>query len=225
LLFTPTGTADKNLKREHVSGRIIHTGDLSVEIINRALKKLVSESVILDKYNLDSHDYLLMTMHRAENTNSKDSMVSLLRSFEILSEKEKELQILFPIHPRTANFIRRVNLYSRLKRCKNVRVIKPVGYIDFIALMRNAKKIVTDSGGVQKESYLLGIPCITIRKNTEWVETVRVGANILTGTNTDQIVKAITDWMPTSRVFRKRKIIFGDGRASEKIRNSLKADL
>ena len=125
---------------------------------------------------------------------------------------------------RTANFLKRVNLYTRLKKCKNVKVIRPVGYVDFISLMQNAKKIITDSGGVQKESYLLGIPCITLRENTEWVETVEAGGNILTNTNTDKIIKAVKEWMPVSPIFNRRKI-FGDGMTSEKIKYSLMKEL
>ena len=161
-----------------------------------------------------------MTIHRAENTSSKESMVLLIRACEILVDKTSNLKIIFPIHPRTANFLKHMKLYSRLKKCKNVCIIKPVGYIDFIALMKNAKKIVTDSGGVQKEAYLLAIPCITVRKSTEWVETVEAGGNILTDTNTDKIVKAVIDWLPPSRAFSNR-VIFGHGKTSEKIKYSL----
>ena len=161
-----------------------------------------------------------MTIHRAENTSLEESLVSLILACEILSEERKDLEIVFPIHPRTANFLKHIKLYTRLKKCKNVTLTKPVGYVDFIALMQNAKKIVTDSGGVQKESYLLGIPCITLRKNTEWVETVEAGANILTDTHTSKIVKAVKEWMPRSPFFNRRPI-FGDGSTSEMIKYSL----
>jgi UDP-N-acetylglucosamine 2-epimerase (non-hydrolysing) len=225
-LFAPTAAALKNLKIEHVNGRIIHTGDLSVEIVRHAVKKLLPSSKILkrlqlDKHHNDSNPYILMTIHRAENTSSKESMVSLIRACKILADKTRDLKIIFPIHPRTANFLKHMNLYNRLEKCKTVQLIEPVGYIDFIALMKNAKKIVTDSGGVQKESYLLGIPCITVRKSTEWVETVEAGGNILTDTNTHKIAKAVKDWNPPSRAFSKRRVIFGNGRTSEKIKNSL----
>ena len=151
-----------------------------------------------------------MTIHRAENTYSQESLVSLIRACKILSNQRKDLKIVFPIHPRTANFLKRVKLYSRLEKCKNVHITKPLGYIDFIALMKNAQKIRTDSGGVQKESYLLGIPCITLRKNTEWVETLKTRGNMLIDANSDKIVKAIKDWMPPAH-FNKRQI-FGNDR-------------
>jgi UDP-N-acetylglucosamine 2-epimerase len=226
-LFAPTAAALNNLKREHVNGRVIRTGDVSVEIVKHAVKNLLPSSQILKRLQLDKHHnnnsnpYILMTIHRAENTSSEESMVSLILACEILADKARDLKIIFPIHPRTANFLKHKKLYSRLKKCKNIHLIKPVGYIDFIALMKNANKIVTDSGGIQKESYLLAIPCITVRKSTEWVETVEAGGNILTDTNTDKIVKAVKDWLPPSRAFSNRKAIFGDGKTSEKIKYSL----
>ena len=132
-------------------------------------------------------------MHRAENTNYKDSLASVIRVFEVLLEMQIKTRIIFPVHPRTENKLKMKGLYNRLENCANVSLIEPVGYIDFIKLMQNAQKVITDSGGVQKESYLLEVPCITIRNNTEWVETVNEGWNILTGTDTNRIVKAIVD--------------------------------
>ena len=158
--------------------------------------QLSSKSSILDDLQLKPKSYILFTMRRAENTNYEHSLISVIRAFEILSEVEKA-EIVFPIHPRTANILKEKNLYDRLKECKNVELIQPVSYIDFIKLMQNAKKIITDSGGAQKEAYLLAVSCITIRKNTEWVETVNNGWNILiTGIDTKKIVEAIRDWMP-----------------------------
>lgn len=225
-LFAPTATALENLRRENVNGKIIYTGDISVEIVRHAVMKVLPSSQIFKRLRLqldkdNNKQYILMTIHRAENTSSERSLFSLIRACEILADKTRELKIIFPIHPRTASFLKHVNLYSRLEKCRNVYIIKPVGYIDFIALMMNSKKIVTDSGGVQKESYLLGIPCITVRKSTEWVETVEAGANILTDANTANIVNAVKDWLPPARAFSKKRLIFGIGKSSEKIKHSL----
>jgi UDP-N-acetylglucosamine 2-epimerase len=110
-------------------------------------------------------------------------------------------------------------LYGRLERCKNVKLIEPVGYLDFINLINNARKIITDSGWGQKEAYLLAVPCITIRKNTEWMETVNEGWNILTDTDTNKIVKAAREWMPLPNSRKKSKSIFGEGRTSEIIKD------
>ena len=212
-LFAPTQTAIKNLKRENVSGKIISTGDISVEIVKEAAK-LSSRSKILSSLSLAKKSYVLVTMHRAENTSSEGTLSSVIRAFELLSET----QIVFPIHPRTEKVLKEKNLYDRLVKCRNVKLIKPVGYIDFVQLMQNAKKIVTDSGGIQKEGYLMSIPCITIRDNTEWVETVKGGWNLLTGVDTKKIVKAVRNWNPK----RPLKPIFGNGMTSKTIENFLK---
>ncbi|HYL67314.1 MAG TPA: UDP-N-acetylglucosamine 2-epimerase (non-hydrolyzing) [Nitrosopumilaceae archaeon] len=208
-LFAPTKTAVKNLNREHVTGQIMYTGDISVEIVNEAIR-LSSRSEILNNLQIEPKSYVLVTMHRAENTLSENSLISVINAFEILSE----MQIVFPIHPRTEKILKEKKLYERLKRCQNVKLIKPVGYIDFIKLMKNARRIVTDSGGIQKEGYLLSIPCITIRDNTEWVETVEMGWNILTGVHTKKIVKAVRHWEPS----RTLKPIFGNGQTSKTIK-------
>jgi len=208
-LLAPTKTAVKNLNREHVTGQIIYSGDISVEIVNEAVR-LSSRSKILYKLQLEPKSYVLFTMHRAENTFSENPLISVISAFETLSET----QIVFPIHPRTEKILKEKKLYERLKKCQNVKLIKPVGYIDFIKLMQNARKIITDSGGIQKEGYLLSIPCITIRDNTEWVETVEGGWNILTGVHTKKIVKAVRDWIPS----RTLKPIFGNGQTSKTIK-------
>jgi UDP-GlcNAc3NAcA epimerase len=241
-LFAPTQTAVNNLEREHVFGKIVYTGDIAVEIIREAVQlSETRSSSILSDLNLKPKSYILFTMHRSENTSSEESLISVIRAFELLQEREKGQvtaakrkeqrkegeekvedtnAIVFPIHPRTANLLKEKGLYSRLERCKNVKLIEPVGYLDFIKLMQNAKKIITDSGGAQKEAYLVGVPCITIRKNTEWVETVDEGWNILTDTDTDKIVEAVRDVMsfPNTSDNRKRSI-FGDGRTSAIIRD------
>jgi len=208
-LFAPTNTAVKNLKDEHVTGKIIYSGDVSMEIVEHAIR-LSPRSKILDNLKLEPKSYVLFTMHRAENTSSDDPLSSIIRAFEMMPET----QIVFPIHPRTEKILRERDLYDRIKKCHNVKLIKPVGYIDFINLMQNAKKILTDSGGIQKEGYLLSIPCITIRDNTEWVETVESGWNVLTGVDTKKIVKAVQDWVPSCTL----KPIFGNGQTSRTIK-------
>ncbi len=224
-LFCPTMAARNNLRRENVNGKILQTGDVSVEIVRKVAENLVPKSRILHSLGLKNLDgrYVLMTIHRAENTSSVKSLESVIHACEILSKKE-DLTIVFPIHPRTANFLKRAKLYGRLRECQNVRVVKPTGYTDFIALMLKSKKIITDSGGLQKEAYLLGIPCVTIRENTEWVETVEQGANILTGTHTNLIVKAVSNWMPKKANFN-RKPVFGKGETAYLIRSYLIKEL
>jgi UDP-N-acetylglucosamine 2-epimerase (non-hydrolysing) len=110
---------------------------------------------------------------------------------------------------------------ERLMRCRNVQIFQPVGYVDFVRLMQSSRKVMTDSGGVQKEAYLLSIPCITIRRNTEWVETVDAGWNVLTDIDTDRMVRAARNWNPHGRP----KPAFGDGKASARIASFIKHKL
>lgn len=212
-LFAPTVTAVMNLRNEHVLGKIIYTGDISVELVRKA-STIASKSRILEKLDVRPKSYLLFTMHRAENTNSK-GLLSIIKAFEQL----KEYKIVFPIHPRTEGILKEYNMFERLKRCKSVNIVDPIGYIEFIRLIQDASKVITDSGGVQKEAYLCSVPCITIRRNTEWVETVDLGWNILTDTITAKIVAAVRNWEPHGRT----KPIFGDGRTSTRIGNFIKS--
>jgi UDP-N-acetylglucosamine 2-epimerase len=192
-LFAPTRTASSNLHSERILGKIYQTGDLSVEVILEA-KKMASSSTITRDLNLEPKNYIVFTMHRAENTALDESFLSIIGAFQSLSE----FKIVFPLHPRTKKILESKNLYHQLESCKNVLVIPPTGFIDFISLVQNACKIVTDSGGLQKEAYLLSVPCITIRRNTEWTETVETGWNILTDTNTDNIVNSVRHWNPSN---------------------------
>ena len=149
-------------------------------------------------------------MHRAENTSSRDYFIQLLNTFESLIDST----FVFPIHPRTKKMFKTFGLLERLLKCSNVKTLLPVGYIDFIALLQNALKVVTDSGGIQKEAYLLKIPCITIRKNTDWVETIKGHWNVLTGVDSKKIVKAVRRQTPNSKYSES---VFGNGRTSQVI--------
>jgi UDP-GlcNAc3NAcA epimerase len=242
-LFAPTKTAMANLKREHVHGKPIFSGDLSVEIVNEAVQISKNKSKILRRLALDPQSYTLFTMHRAENTNSVGTLTSVIETFELLSKtsasNEDEVNsnaiIVYPIHPGTKRKFKENALYKRLENCSNLRLINPVGYIDLIQLLRNARKITTDSGGIQKEAYILGVPCITIRENTEWVETVKEGCNKLIDINPSNIVKSILQWSPRTALSKalsnesnptilsqynsgKIKQIFGTGNTSAVIK-------
>lgn len=217
LLFAPTTTAVNNLLKENIFGHVFETGDLSVEVIDHFSQKS-DKSNIISILDLEKKSYILFTMHRAENTIVKETLIAIIHAFRLLNE----FSIVFPMHPRTKNILKNHNLYNVLLECKNVKVINPVGYTDFVGLMKNASKIVTDSGGVQKEAYLLSIPCVTIRKNTEWIETVEEGWNVLTDTNTDLIVKYVKNWRPANNNSRH---IFGDGNTSNSIKNVIKKNL
>jgi UDP-GlcNAc3NAcA epimerase len=208
-LFAPTKNAVNNLKKEKIRGKVYYTGDLSVEII-ATIKAISRQSKILDILGLKSRSYFLLTMHRAENTSSRDYFIQLLKTFESLIDST----FVFPIHPRTKKMFKTFGLLDRLQKCSNVKMLLPVGYIDFIALLQNALKVVTDSGGIQKEAYLLKVPCITMRKNTEWVETIKGQWNVLTGIDSKKIVDAVRKPYPTSKY---SKSLFGSGRTSQVI--------
>ncbi|VFJ12515.1 non-hydrolyzing UDP-N-acetylglucosamine 2-epimerase [Candidatus Nitrosocosmicus franklandus] len=210
-LFAPTNTATRNLHNERILGKIYETGDLSVELISIA-KELATKSHITRDLNLDHKKYIVFTMHRAENTVFDESFLSIIKAFKSLSD----IRIVFPLHPRTKKTLEQKNLYHQLENCKNVLIIPPTGYIDFISLVQNASKIITDSGGLQKEAYLLSVPCITIRRNTEWVETVETGWNVLTDTNAEKIIDHVKGWNPSKKNHSK---ILGNGDTAKVIKN------
>ena len=219
-LFAPTYTAMKNLQSEHVSGKVLYTGDLSVEIIKEAVN-LASKSSILDNLELEAKSYMLLRCTESENTNYENKMESIIHVFETLLHRGIDMRIIFPMHPCTTNKLKITGQYERMENCENVILLEPVGYVDFIKLMLNAQKVITDSGGIQKESYLLGVPCITIRNNTEWVETLEDGWNILTGTDPDKIVTAIVEAGPSQIHNFPDQTIFGSGKTSEIIKDAL----
>ena len=216
-LFAPTRNALDILKREKTRGKVYQTGDLSVEIIDNT-EVISKQSKILDILSLKPRSYLLLTMHRAENTSSRDSFIQLLKTFESLMD----YTIVFPIHPRTKKMFKTFGLLDRLLKCSNVKMILPVGYIDFIALLQNSLKVITDSGGIQKEAYLLKVPCVTMRRTTEWVETIKGQWNILTGIDSEKIVHAVKRRPPTSNY---SKSAFGNGKTSQIISNLISSIL
>jgi UDP-N-acetylglucosamine 2-epimerase len=152
----------------------------------------------------------LATLHRAENTDDPKRLKSILKA---LSEIGKEVSVVLPLHPRTKKMMRVFHLFSGTQR---IKLIDPVSYLDMLKLEKNSKAILTDSGGVQKEAYWFRVPCFTLRDETEWGETIRNGWNVLVGAEKKRIVGAIKDWKDRKRFLKKSKL-FGDGKASDKI--------
>ena len=151
---------------------------------------------------------MLATVHRAENTDDEENLKNIVDAFLSVDEV-----ILFPAHPRTVKYLRRYKLYDKLSKAPNVRLIAPVGYLDSIILTANARKVLTDSGGLQKEAYFSQVPCITLDETTGWVETVEDGWNTLVGSNRDVIIEAVKHFEPRG----KQRDVFGDGKAAERI--------
>ncbi|KKG14400.1 UDP-N-acetylglucosamine 2-epimerase [Methanosarcina sp. 2.H.T.1A.6] len=206
ILFCPTDTAVMNLKNEGITEGVYNVGDVMVDALKYNQKIAEEKSTILQDLNLNPKEFLLATVHRASNTDNIKNLSSIVEAFS-----DVETTIVFPMHPRTRKYLKEYNLWEKI--LKNTKVIPPVGYLDMLKLESNARKILTDSGGVQKEAYMLGVPCITLRDNTEWVETVEEGWNILTGADYEKIKHAIENFEGTKR----RNEVFGDGNASGKI--------
>lgn len=203
LLLCPSRTAVGNLAAEGITGGVVLVGDVMADALNLAVERAASASRILDALSLETGGYLLATVHRAENTDDRSILSRLLTALGGLDEP-----VVFPVHPRT----RKAMAAAGLAAAGNLRPIDPVGYLDMVELERNCRMMLTDSGGMQKEAYWLGIPCITLREETEWVETVENGWNLLAGSDPEKISAAVRSFAPPAR----RPELYGDGRASEK---------
>jgi UDP-N-acetylglucosamine 2-epimerase len=155
-------------------------------------------------------NYYLATLHRAENTDDPKKLKSI---FGALNEIGEKTPVILPLHPRTKKMMKVYRLFSKFK---DIRFIEPVSYLGMLQLEKNAKAILTDSGGVQKESYWFGVPCFTLREETEWVETIKSKWNSLVGTEAERIVKKVRHMEVRGR-YLKRHGLFGDGKAGEKI--------
>ncbi len=208
LLFCPTATAVKNLSKEGISDGVFNIGDVMYDAALKFAPIAERKSQIFDRLKIQSKNYLLFTLHRAENTDSFDNLSNIVTAMV-----QSNLGIVFPAHPRTIKLLKQYKLYEKVNRAKNVILIEPVSFIDMIVLEKNAKKILTDSGGVQKEAYFYQVPCITLRYETEWVETVADGWNCLVGADVEKIVTAINDFSPDGI----QQGHYGDGKASEKL--------
>jgi UDP-N-acetylglucosamine 2-epimerase (non-hydrolysing) len=204
LLLCPTRTAVDNLKKEGITGGVCLTGDVMVDAQRDCTIIAEKKSRVLEELGLEPMKYYLATIHRAENTDDPERLKNIVAALEEIGD------VVFPCHPRAEKYLKQLCLWDGL--VAQARVIKPVGYLDMIMLEKNARKILTDSGGVQKEAYLLGVPCITLRDETEWVETVEDGWNVLAGANKEKIVKLARSFQPETG----HRDVFGTGDASIK---------
>lgn len=209
ILFSPTDTAVKNLKNEGMVNNVYNVGDVMFDAVINFKKLSMKRSHIVDALHLEDEDYILATIHRAENTNNVSKLKNII---DALNESGRK--IVLPLHPRTKKYIHNYGCIFN----NNIKLIDPVGYLDMISLEMHSQKIVTDSGGVQKEAFFMKKPCITMRDETEWIETVENGWNVIVGTNKQNILKSIIEFKPD----RPQNNIFGDGKAGEKILNILR---
>ena len=210
LLFCPTKTSVENLAREGIVSGVHLVGDVMADALRYNADLAEKGSDILGRLCLVPREYLVATIHRQSNTDIRGNLEGLVDAFGRVGET-----VIFPAHPRTLKYLKLYGLERSLP--ENIRLIPPLGYLDMIKLMANARKILTDSGGMQKEAYLLKVPCITLRENTEWVETVEDGWNVLVGTDADLIVRMVKEFTPV----HAQKELFGGGNASRKIADIL----
>ena len=210
LLFCPTQTAVQNLENEGIKDGVINVGDVMFDVALFYKEQARTSSQILGSLRLEPASYVLATCHRAENTDDKDRLTGILSGLASIS---KETKVVLPIHPRTRKLIAEYALEHLLR---DVTVIEPVSFIDMVALEQSASVMVTDSGGVQKESFFYGVPCITMRDETEWVETVTLGANRLVGADSRRIIDAFRRAERNNRLEIADQP-YGDGMASTKI--------
>ena len=211
LLFCPTQTAVDNLNNEGITQGVYLVGDVMVDALNNN-KEISERSDILNRIELISKQYLLITLHRASNTDIKDKLENITAALIELAKMGEK--IVFPVHPRTEKSLKDYGLFDKLK--ESVKLIEPLGYFDFLKLLNHAKKVLTDSGGIQKEAYILKVPCITLRNNTEWIETVENGWNILAGINKEKIISMVNEFVP----YKSQVDIWGK-EASENICSNL----
>ena len=209
-LFCPTQTAQHNLKREGITDGVSLVGDVMLDAALHFSGKADAADT-LEEYGLQRGRYLLATIHRASNTDSADALATLLAAFAAINEP-----IVFPVHPRTRHALDA----SRLTLSSNVIPLNPVGYLEMLALEKHARMVLTDSGGVQKEAFFFGVPCVTLRTETEWKELVEAGWNRLVGLDPERILEAVRTWMPEG----PRPDLFGKGDASERIAALMERD-
>lgn len=205
ILFCPTDAAIKNLKNEgyqNINCKIVKSGDVMQDgaIFYRNL-------AVKPKTNI-SNTYILCTIHRAENTDNESRLKNIIES---LNKIAKEKQIILPLHPRTKNILENFNF-----QIENLTIIEPVGYLEMVWLIDNCDLIMTDSGGLQKEAYFFKKQCITLRDETEWVELVECGANILVGANEEKILETYRNNSELNTKNLKMDL-YGTGKASENI--------
>jgi UDP-GlcNAc3NAcA epimerase len=207
LLLCPTDIAVANLAREGITGGVRMVGDVMCDAFEQNLEIARGRSAIVAELGLESGAYHLLTLHRAENVDDGERLQRILAGVSKSGSKT-----VFPVHPRT-----RSALGEGFRAPAGMVLIEPVGYLEMLVLEQGAQVVITDSGGVQKEAYLAGRPCVTVRETTEWTETVSAGWNILVGADSAAIGDALRSFRPSG----PRPPLFGDGHAAERVVNAL----
>jgi len=212
-LFCPTQTAVENLRREGIEKGVYLVGDVMYDAVLLYLDLAEKKSEIMERLELKPKSYALVTVHRAENTDQPERLKAIFEGLE--SVAKEGLSVILPLHPRTRKQLNTLGIHP-----KEVQVLDPVSYLDMLVLEKNARVILTDSGGVQKEAFFFRVPCVTLREETEWVETVETGWNTLVGCDPERMVQAALEAHPgTESVWP-----YGDGQAAGKIVSAIICD-
>lgn len=217
VLFCPTDTAIENLKNEgynSLDALVLKSGDVMQDAALYYAETSDTKSKVISELNLDDKRFCLATIHRAENTDEPARLKSI---FESLDKINAQFQVIIPIHPRTKKILENYKIYT------SVKLIEPVGYFDMIELLKGCDFVLTDSGGLQKEAFFFGKNCITLRDETEWVELVEEGYNLVVGAKKDKILYAFEKTKSKKNDFSKD--LYGNGKASKNIANGIKAFL
>jgi UDP-N-acetylglucosamine 2-epimerase (non-hydrolysing)/UDP-GlcNAc3NAcA epimerase len=205
LLLCSTQAAAAQLTREGVPGRAVVVGDVMADVALAARERALARTQTLERFGVSAGDYVLVTAHRAANVDDPEALARLVALLEAVGGK-----LVMAVHPRTAERLERANLSARAAAA--AVITPPLGYLDFAALLCHARALLTDSGGAQKEAYLAGVPCVTLRESTEWTETVQAGWNTLVGLDAAAAVAALDRAVPS-----ERPALYGDGHAGDAV--------
>jgi UDP-N-acetylglucosamine 2-epimerase (non-hydrolysing) len=218
LLFTPSRDADENLLAEGIpQERIRFVGNIMIDSMVSHLERAKKSTVRAD-LGIEDQDYAVLTLHRPSNVDDRAAFVRILDALEEIGARAP---IIFPAHPRTRKTISAHGLAGRIEKAKGLHLIEPLGYLDFLRLMTGARLVLTDSGGIQEETTVLGIPCATLRENTERPITVSMGTNTIVGTDTARIIDAALIALSSPRTSRHQTPEFWDGKAADRILDAL----
>lgn len=210
ILFCPTFVAVRNLKNEHITRHVYHVGDVMYDAALSFGKLAEEKSTILSSSRLTPKQFYLCTVHRAENTDHRERLNGIIRAMIEVATPDRP--VIWPLHPRTKNYLKKYDLFDLVCQAPGLKCIEPLNYLDMVMLEKHALTIFTDSGGIQKEAYFHRTPCITLRDETEWVETIEAGWNQLAGYQTATILSCL------NRQTVKHDIEeYGEGDASDKI--------
>jgi len=221
LLFVTEQSGIDNLKREGIDSDKVHfVGNVMIDTL-MANREKAEKSDVLKRLSLTRKNYGVITLHRPSNVDDVSRFSQIVGAFE---EITKEMKLIFPIHPRTRNNLKRTDLGKRVEAMKNLLLLGPLGYLDFLCLTSNAALVMTDSGGIQEETTILGVPCMTLRENTERPVTITEGTNRLVRLTTKDIVKNYRDIKKENVKTKRRTPKLWDGKAAERIAGKIRED-